>query len=224
MYWDNQKLFKETQKALVNNNYSGVSLFLGIANSSMIEGIDTIKIKEDTTKSLLAVQMRSLFELRDYISNNKQNQLKFAYRYYSNDSHASVPLIAEYDAFHVIFNYYPFKLSYNDYSNVNQALISKIENHFENVSKQMGYKVKPPEDMVNSFGYVALNSKNYDDAIYIFKLNVKNYPESYNVYDSIGEFYEARGDKANAIDSYKKALLIKEVPYTRQKLEKLQGK
>ena len=32
-----------------------------------------------------------------------------------------------------------------------------------------------------------------------------------------------KGDKANAIDNYKKALSIKEIPDTRQKLEKLQG-
>ncbi len=35
-------------------------------------------------------------------------------------------------------------------------------------------------------------------AIYLFKLNVINYPESYNVYDSIGDYYDAKGDKANA--------------------------
>ena len=37
MYWDNQKLLKEAKKTLANTNYSGVSLFLGIANSLMIE-------------------------------------------------------------------------------------------------------------------------------------------------------------------------------------------
>ena len=62
------------------------------------------------------------------------------------------------------------------------------------------------------------------NAIYLFKLNVVNYPESYNVYDSMGDFYSAKDDKTNAIDNYKKALSIKEVPDTRQKLEKLQGK
>ena len=33
MSWDNQKLLKETKKALANNTYSGISLFLGIANT-----------------------------------------------------------------------------------------------------------------------------------------------------------------------------------------------
>jgi uncharacterized protein len=223
MWWDNQKLLKEARTILTTNTYSGVSLYLGIANT-MDEGMDTIRIKEDTTKSLLAVHMRSLFELRDYLNNNNQNQLNFSWRYYNNDNHTSVPLIAEYDALHAIFYYYPLKLSYNDKTNVNQALISKIENHFENVSKQMGYKVKPPEFLVYYLGCVALNSKHFDEAIYLFKLNVSNYPDSWVVYDAMGDYYDAKGDKATAIDNYKKALSIKEIADTRQKLEKLQGK
>jgi tetratricopeptide (TPR) repeat protein len=188
----------------------------------MGEGMDTIKVKNDTTQS--TEYIRSIFELRDYLNNNKQNQLIYSSRYYNNDDHGSVPLIAEYDALPAIFNYYPLKLSYNDRTNVNQALISKIENHFENVSKQMGYKVKPSEELVNSLGYAALSSKHYDDAIYLFKLNVVNYPESSNVYDSLGDFYSAEDDKTNAVNNYKKALSIKEVQVTKQKLEKLQGK
>ncbi len=69
-------------------------------------GMDTIKVKKDTTKS--TEHIRSIFELRDYLNNNKQNQLKFAYKYYNNDDHNSVPLIAEYDALRFIFNYYHF--------------------------------------------------------------------------------------------------------------------
>ena len=103
----------------------------------------------------------------------------------------------------------------NDYKN--------IENLYENVSKYFGYKVKPPESMVNHLAYTYLYFKHYDESFYLFKLNVINYPDSYNVYDSMGDFYDAKDDKANAIDNYKKALSIKEVPYTRKKLENFKG-
>ena len=214
MSWDNQRLLNEAKKALANNTYSGVSLFLGIANT-MKEGMDTIKVKKDTTKT--TEHIRSLFELRDDLNNNKQNQLNFAYRYYNNDNHNSVPLIAEYDALRFIFDYYHFDLfNFNDCKN--------IENLYENISKHLGYKVKPPEGMVNSLAYTYLYFKHFDEAIYLFKLNVSNYPDSWNVYDSMGDFYATKDDKANAIDNYKKALSIKEVPDIRQKLEKLQKK
>jgi predicted alpha/beta superfamily hydrolase len=213
MSWDNQKLLKESKKALANNDYSGVSLFLGIANTMPV-GMDTIKVKKDTSKS--TEHIRSIFELRNYLSNNKQNQMKFSWKYYGNDEHNSVPLNAEYDALRFIFNYYHLSQFYNDYRN--------IENLYENVSKQFGYKVKPPEGMVNSLAYTYLYFKQFEDALYLFKLNISNYPDSWNAYDSLGDYYDATGDKANAIDNYKKALSIKEAPDTRKKLEKLQGK
>jgi len=213
MSWDNQKLLKETKKALATNTYSGVSLFLGIANT-INAGMDTIKVKKDTTKS--TEHIRSVFDLRKFLNNNKQNQLEYASKYYDNDEHISVPLIAEYDALRFIFNYYHLSRFYNWYRN--------IENLYENVSKHFGYKVKPPESMVNDLAYTDLFFKHYDESLYLFKLNVINYPESYNAYDSMGDYYDAKGDKANAIDNYKKALSIKEVLYTRKKLERLQGR
>jgi len=128
MSWDNQKLLKEAKKVLATNTYSGVSLFLGIANTMNV-GMDTIKVKKDTTKS--TEHIRSVFDLRNYLNNNKQNQLVYTYKYYNSDEHNSVPLIAEYDALRFIFNYYHLSLFYNDYRN--------IENLYENVSKQFGY-------------------------------------------------------------------------------------
>lgn len=213
MLWDNQKNLKETKKVLANNNYSGISLFLGIANT-LKEGMDTIKVKKDITKS--TEHIRSLFELRDCLNNNKQNQLNFAYKYYNNDYHASVQFITEYDALRFIFNYYRLDLFTNEYMN--------IENLYEKISKNLGYEVKPPESMVDNIAKAFLFYKMHDNGFYLFKLNIVNYPDSYNVFNSMGDFYAAKGDKANAIDNYKNALSIKEVPAVRQKLEKLQGK
>ena len=171
--WDNQKLQTETKNVLAKNNFNGISLFLGIASELNI-GMDTVKVKTD--KTISTENMRSLFELRDYLNANKQNQLKYEYRYYNNDEHNSVPLNVEYDALRFIFNYYHLSLFYSDYRN--------IENLYENVSKQFGYKVKPPENMVNSIAYNFLYFKHFEEAIYLFKLNVSNYPDSWNVYDA----------------------------------------
>jgi len=171
--WDNQKLQTETKNVLAKNNFNGISLFLGIASELNI-GMDTVKVKTD--KTISTENMRSLFELRDYLNDNKQNQLNFSCRYYPNDNHITVPFLAEYDALRFIFNYYHLSLFYSDYRN--------IENLYENVSKQFGYKVKPPENMVNSIAYNFLYFKHFEEAIYLFKLNVSNYPDSWNVYDA----------------------------------------
>ena len=55
----------------------------------------------------------------------------------------------------------------------------------------------------------------------LLALKIKNYPNSYNVYDSMGEFLEAQGNKQKAIELYKKALSIREFPVTRERLERL---
>jgi tetratricopeptide (TPR) repeat protein len=46
------------------------------------------------------------------------------------------------------------------------------------------------------------------EAIEVFKLNIKAYPESFNVYDSLGEAFMISGDKELAIENYEKSLVI----------------
>jgi predicted negative regulator of RcsB-dependent stress response len=67
-----------------------------------------------------------------------------------------------------------------------------------------------------------MGRQQYERAFYYFRLNQQNYPNSFNVYDSMGDLYVARGDKKKAMESYAKALTLREYPETRQKLEKLQ--
>jgi tetratricopeptide (TPR) repeat protein len=62
------------------------------------------------------------------------------------------------------------------------------------------------ENDVNLMGYNLLNQKKVDEAIAIFQKNVKAHPESWNVYDSLGEAYATKGDKTKASTNYKKAL------------------
>jgi tetratricopeptide (TPR) repeat protein len=65
---------------------------------------------------------------------------------------------------------------------------------------------KLDESIVNSWGYDLMADNRLPEAIDIFKLNAKNYPDSGNVYDSLGEAYMKSGQKQLAIDNYKKSL------------------
>ena len=42
----------------------------------------------------------------------------------------------------------------------------------------------------------------------MFEYNISNFPKSANVYDSLGEAYMIKGDKAQAIKNYKKSLKL----------------
>lgn len=64
------------------------------------------------------------------------------------------------------------------------------------------------EGELNSLGYELIHKKEFEAAIRIFQLNVEAYPRSSNVYDSLGEAYLVKGDRARAIANYEKALQL----------------
>jgi predicted alpha/beta superfamily hydrolase len=221
VWWDHKKLLGETKEALATRQFPNMDVFLGIANT-MNPGMDTMKVQKDS--SAFTRHIRSMLELNKYFLLNKQNGINYQYKYYNTDDHGSVPLITEYDALHFLFNFYPMKLTPPEQVDPNTAVIIKIEKHYDDISKHFGYKVKIPEAMANSLGYEELAKKKYDEAEYLFKLNTANYPESFNTFDSLGDLYDAKGEKDKALESNKRFLSIKETPDTRKKLEKLQGK
>jgi tetratricopeptide (TPR) repeat protein len=57
-------------------------------------------------------------------------------------------------------------------------------------------------------GYQLLQIGRTDQAIEIFKLNIESFPESANVYDSIGQAYAVKGDNPEAIKNYEKSLKL----------------
>ncbi|MEP7324274.1 MAG: alpha/beta hydrolase-fold protein [Saprospiraceae bacterium] len=218
MWWDRQRLLKESQKILAEKKFEGHALYLGIANT-MDPGMDIIKVRKDTNSS--SRHIRSILALQGYLEANKQNGLKYQGKYYGMDDHGSVPLITEYDAIRFIFDFYRLKLTNKDFSDTTIAMVHKLRKHYENVSKQFGYKVSPDESLINNQGYNALNNKRYDLAREFFKLNVENYPNSFNVFDSYGDYFIAKNDPSQAIEQLKKALALKENPDSRKKLEDL---
>ncbi|HYG49576.1 MAG TPA: DUF2911 domain-containing protein [Flavobacteriales bacterium] len=59
---------------------------------------------------------------------------------------------------------------------------------------------------LNMHGYALMNTGKINEAIEIFKQNVKKFPGSWNVYDSLGEALLAAGDKKGAKANYEIAL------------------
>lgn len=219
MWWDHQKFLAETEKKLSSKKLSNISLFMAAANT-MDDNMNIVKVRRDTTA--FTKHIRSILDLNDFLNKNKKSDLNYKYEYYNEDNHGSVPLIATYDGLRFIFKFNQLKLSVSDQVNFNKTVFTKIEKHFDNVSKHFGYKVSIPENTVNAYAYQSLGKKDMEFAGYLFKLNVANYPQSPNVYDSLGDFYEANGDTKNAISSYEKVLVLdNNFPETKGKLEKL---
>ncbi|MBN2572111.1 MAG: tetratricopeptide repeat protein [Ignavibacteriales bacterium] len=72
-------------------------------------------------------------------------------------------------------------------------------------------------------GYRFLKTDKTSEAIEIFKISVELFPESFNVWDSLGEAYMKNGDTKNAIINYEKSLeLNPKNNKARKMLEQLQ--
>lgn len=82
-----------------------------------------------------------------------------------------------------------------------------------------------PEQSINTAAYNLMQSGKVKEAIDLFKMNVQLYPESWNVYDSLGEGYANAGENALAIQNYEKSLQLNPQNDTaKAALAKLKGK
>jgi predicted alpha/beta superfamily hydrolase len=133
------------------------------------------------------------------VSGADDGVLRWEYRPFENDDHGSTPLKSLYEGLEMIFSswLYPGELA--------DADIPSIETHYAELSEEYGYEILIPEGLLNQLGYLLLAEERYDEAIAAFELNINNYPGSANVYDSLGEGYEAMNKLSLAKINYEKA-------------------
>lgn len=99
-------------------------------------------------------------------------------------------------------------------ASINTLLDTLNKYGFENAVKVVGNLKKKKtsfkllEEELNLWGYKLFFKDQKSKALEIFKLNVNLYPESPNTYDSLAETYEDMGDKASAIENYKRELFF----------------
>ena len=73
---------------------------------------------------------------------------------------------------------------------------------------------------LNQAGYALMGDKKLDEAIALFEKNVAAHPTSWNVHDSLGEAYLAKGNKKAAAESYAKALSLVKDDANKKRIEK----
>ena len=64
------------------------------------------------------------------------------------------------------------------------------------------------EGQINRIGYQLMRAKKLDEAIAVFEQNTRDYPASSNVWDSLAEGHMTKGNKAEAIKYYEKAIEV----------------
>jgi tetratricopeptide (TPR) repeat protein len=74
------------------------------------------------------------------------------------------------------------------------------------------------EPDINAYGYQLLGQGKVDSAIVVFQKNAKDYPKSWNAYDSLGEAYATKGDKRRAAELYNKAREMTKDPFQQRRI------
>ena len=123
----------------------------------------------------------------------------FQYVKMLSEDHVSVPYISLFNGIRFIFSNWQLPREKFGES------LESIDAHYAKVSSAYGQKVETPENVINLLGYTYLRNNQIETAIAVFSENVKRYPGSANVYDSLGEAYEKNSQYKLAGKNYQKA-------------------
>lgn len=190
LWWDDRLLLKQAREKFSKPGLAGRALFVGQAN--------TIQ-PGDTTMN---VHFNAIVQFNGILESFNTSGLRYAYKYYPNDSHGSVPMISEYDALRFIFE--PYNLSLGQAVEVP----GYITDHFARASTVLGYKIDPPEPLVDLVARVAL-SRDSTAALRLFELNASLYPNSANTHVALGDFWLAKKDSTRARGHFERALSLR---------------
>jgi tetratricopeptide (TPR) repeat protein len=84
--------------------------------------------------------------------------------------------------------------------------VGAFNNKYQDMRDAGGTEYYFDEAELNRLGYRFISQNELDHAILVFQTNVELYPESSNVYDSLGEAYMIKGETDQAVENYQKSL------------------
>lgn len=201
VWWDHKYILKETEKNISNINFNGKSLFIGIANTT-INYIDPKEIARDTTYT--TNHIRAIFELENLFSQTKTD-IHFNSKFYPFDTHSSAPFITTYDALRLAFKNYEIKIPLYDTILIDSTFINTIRTHSNFLYYIYGQGTPVPFEFIDECGYLALEKKNNKESLYLFELNLQNFPKMWESYYALGDYYSEQSDWNKALVYYKKA-------------------
>jgi tetratricopeptide (TPR) repeat protein len=143
-----------------------------------------------------------LAQLSSALRRSKAKGLRWGSATYPEENHGSVVLRSHYAALRMIFD--GWAMPVNPETERIVGTLDEIKKRYSDLSERLGWTINPPEVTVNRLGYQALG-QNLPLAISFFRYNAATYPESANVYDSLGEALERSGAFEDALQSYRKA-------------------
>lgn len=134
----------------------------------------------------------------DEVMKTRPKSLTYQHTFYPTENHGTIVAKAYYDA---------IRFAYPDWDVGDDSVSAKrIEGHFAKIGQRLGYDVQPPSQLVADWAedFMA-KPETMTDAIELYQLNVRNFPDDPSAYKSLGAAYARAGNKAAAIAAYSKA-------------------
>jgi predicted alpha/beta superfamily hydrolase len=226
LWWDEALLVRQASTLLAQPQVAGKTLFLPIA-MAFKEAVDPVAGTQGSTAKSRA--QRAVPDFVTQLQQHPGNGLRWAAPVYPHEGHNTVAVPATYEALRYAFSTHQF-LSVDNIQLFEpsvrtlraQALKDSLLVGCQALSRQLGYRVMPPERLVNGLGYAYLAQRDLAAAALFFEWNQANYPSSFNVHDALGDYYSAQGNKRRARQAFRQALTLFDYPETKQKLQALQ--
>jgi hypothetical protein len=138
----------------------------------------------------------------------------FSYRAYPEATHQLTPMSFG-DGLRFIFEPVSISrlaISHLDFTKVDSVALSDSlqvsEKIFAAGARSLGLSEQLPEQVINSLGYRLMNNSKPALAISLFKRNIRAYPQSVNVYDSLADGFLAVADSASALAQLRAAVKV----------------
>jgi predicted alpha/beta superfamily hydrolase len=151
-----------------------------------------------------------------HLDSVKPQWLTYTYRYYRAANHGLTPLLSLIDGVQYLFE--PMSVAHlpinrlgpgTDSAEVMRAYVASRDAYVEG-ARLLGFEASAlPEDQVNHLAYGVLRILALPRlAIWLFRENVRDYPQSENVYYALGDGFLAIGDTASAIEQLRRGLKV----------------
>jgi uncharacterized protein len=190
LWWDNQAVFRRAESRLKGATRPRASVYISMANTPGFEPGDP-KAPEGATRRFARLLQSASPGVRSSL------------QYFEAETHGSVPLVSLYYGLLNIFDGYMLM------ADADRQQPSDLSAHYRRLSERLGVTLLPPEATVNGMGfYLLYQAKNVDKAVEFFKLNVANYPDSYNAYHSLALAYRVKGERTLAIENFERSLKL----------------
>ena len=184
LQWSDEATLKRAEEFFKTRKELRVTLFTAIGNEPGDIGKDFVAFKE-------------------LLSKTKIKGFEWQAEQMLDEDHGSVVLRSHYFGLRKVFD--GWQMPRDPATGAVAGGLKTADEHYKWLSEKFGYAIPTPEALVNQIGYQFLGAGNAPEAIATFKTNVERYPNSANVYDSLGEAYEKSGHLDLATPQYEKA-------------------